>query len=287
MFERSADVRLVWSERRDLADLRLQAVLWFTSNKSSRHGRSRYSVKDELSAKTLETSDRIYVEVVHIDRSGRKLEVKRCRALSKDDDQDEDDDEIIDLRKYRSYSPSKTSFSEYMLDHRQLRNPTLVMHPPFTSLLHSKQLAECLTRKTPKSIEQVPQVIEQPRNQQVNNHDSESTSKSEPKSVEASIQQRRPPEEELKRPRKRSRSRSRSTISLSSATSSDSSSDDDRHRHRKRSAKKKRKDSKKHSKKKKKHKKHHKKSKKKSREHSRSKSDDSINHKLLKLLKNV
>ncbi|KAF7490287.1 hypothetical protein SSS_02313 [Sarcoptes scabiei] len=135
LFKRNAEIILIWSPRRDIVDLKIKANLTLNSY-------------DNYEDWNLEVSDLVAVEVSHIKRDNQ-LELVRCHSshlFEKNKDlinniDDENDDEIdedsIRNGKFRTIQANQMSFHDYLMDHNDLRNPSLVKRFPFISLLHS------------------------------------------------------------------------------------------------------------------------------------------------------
>lgn len=156
LFERSADVCLVWSPKRDIFDLKIKATLRlvaskrYDGNRSSKYSRTSQSSMYE---QNIEVSELIYVELVSFQESSNKIELVRCKSLDKADDNFNDDEDGISNEKYKSLSG--VSFHDYMMDHCDLRNPALVKQQTFTSLLHRNKVVKCLRQRQIKlAVEQ-------------------------------------------------------------------------------------------------------------------------------------
>lgn len=160
VFERSADLLLLWSPKRDIRDLKIKAYLRLVESKRynghGHNGSSRYSrqSREILPNENLDVSDIIFVEFVQLKEKNRELLVARCKSLSASSDAHVDDqnvdDALLSEDKYRAESPSRLSFQEYMIHHRDLQNPALIKRPGFTSILHHKQVIESYRRKFEK-----------------------------------------------------------------------------------------------------------------------------------------
>lgn len=157
VFERSADVLLIWSPRRDIHDLKIKAYLRLVetkryslnNNRASNYNRQN---SDVLLNRNLEVSELIFVELVQWNETSRKIEVMRRKSLMASDDSivddtNEDDDSLLNEERYRPKSPSRISFHDYMMDHDHLQNPSLIKQPTFTSLLYGNQVIESYKRK--------------------------------------------------------------------------------------------------------------------------------------------
>lgn len=153
MFERSADVLLVWSSKRAIRDLKIKAILRLVESKRYNNGyrQSKYNrqISDVMVNKNLDVSELIYVELVQSNESNRKIEVVRCKSLTDDESvEDNDEDEgLLNEEKFLSKSPNEVSFHNYMMDHNDLRNPSIIKQPTFTSLLHRNEVAQSYRMK--------------------------------------------------------------------------------------------------------------------------------------------
>lgn len=160
MFERSADVRIIWSPKRDVRDLKVKAVLRMVESKRYNNGhRSSESYRrqnsDAQQNRNLDVSELIYVELVSFNDVNRKMEVIRCNSLIKSEDRSveesqEDDDTMLNEDKYLAKSSSE-SFHEYMMNHRDLNNPSLVKRQICSSLIHRKLVVQSHKKKLAES----------------------------------------------------------------------------------------------------------------------------------------
>lgn len=151
MFGRSADVRIIWSTKRDVRDLKVKAMLRMIESKRYSNGsRSSESYRrqnsDVQQYRNLDVSELLFVELVNFNEANRKMEVIRCSSLVKDDvrlveENQEEEDTMLNEDKYQAILPSE-SFHDYMMNHRDLHNPSLIKHQLCSSLLHSELVLE-------------------------------------------------------------------------------------------------------------------------------------------------
>lgn len=105
--------------------------------------------------KNLDVSEQLFVELVSFSEANRKMEVVRCSSLVKDEvrlveENQEEEDTMLNEDKYQAIS-SNESFHDYMINHRDLHNPSLIKHQICSSLLHSEQVLESYKEKLSES----------------------------------------------------------------------------------------------------------------------------------------
>lgn len=159
VFERSANVVLVWSPKREISDLKIKATLRLVASKRYDSNSSRYSrgcSRESLYEKSIDVSELIYVELATFDCTSRVLELVRCDSLEATEEGfNAEDEEGISAQRFQSKSATDCSFHDYMIDHCDLRNPALVKQQMFTTILHRDMIVSCRKEKK-KSPPQVP-----------------------------------------------------------------------------------------------------------------------------------
>ncbi|KAH9423158.1 hypothetical protein DERP_007753 [Dermatophagoides pteronyssinus] len=145
IYSRNAEVLLVWSYKRDINDLKLKANLQLEPHlRKSKLNRGRNNDDD---GHNIELSELINVELINFDLRSYHLDVIRCESIEKyghDNDLDEIDETAIRHGRFRTIKPDQQSFFDYMMDHNDLRNPSLVKLHPFTSLKNLDHVVTCL-----------------------------------------------------------------------------------------------------------------------------------------------
>lgn len=142
LFKRSAEVVLIWSPKRHIQDLKIKAILKLFHSKHS---------KQENELNNIETSDLLMVEVIYFDKTSNKIELIRSSIDACDED-NEIDENSIKTGRYRTITPDHMTFHDYMLNHNDLRNPSLVKFYPFTSLINHGQIIKSIHHCMEKEV---------------------------------------------------------------------------------------------------------------------------------------
>ncbi|KAH7641998.1 hypothetical protein DERF_003011 [Dermatophagoides farinae] len=229
IYNRNAEVLLVWSYKRDIHDLRLKANLRLEPH--LRTSKSNRNFNNDNDDQNIERSELINVELIDFEHISYHLDVIRCGPNEKyghSEDLDEIDETAIRHGRYRTIGPDQQSFYDYMMDHNDLRNPSLVKLHPFTSMKNFDHVINCLEYRNEIKAQKLrinyeSTIIAHTSKAKITPSDIEQT----PKTVSDIVKLNFPESSSQKR------SRSSSTTSTSSDSESSSSlSSHGHHRHR-------------------------------------------------------